>query len=408
MGLALVLTPAPGAATDGYFLHGVGAKAKGAAGVAIALPQEATAIATNPASATQVDHRFDIGVDLFRPRRDARISGNQAGLDGVYDGNGAKLFVLGDIAYVRPVSDRLSVGVAVFANGGMNSVYERNPFAAFGSSGEAGVDLKQGFIIPTVAYEFAEGHSVGVSGVGLVQSFRAYGIQSLAAASVAPDAFTNRGDDWSVGAGVKIGYLGRIGDRLSIGGFYQSRVDAEPFDKYAGLFANGGDFDVPASWGIGMAAQVHDRVTIAADFKRIEYDGVDAVGNSLAKLFEGQPFGAADGPGFGWRDISVIKAGVVWQASDRLTLRAGYGRSGNPVPRNETLVNVISPGVVQDHFTAGATVRLTDRLDLTAHALVAPRNTVEGAGSISPFFGGGEADVALSEISLGVALGIDL
>ena len=407
IGVAVLLHASPALATDGYFLHGIGAKAKGNAGVAIALPQEATAIATNPASATQVDHRLDIGMDIFIPRRDAQIEGNQAGLDGEYDGNGANPFILGDIAYVRPLSDRVSVGLVVYANGGMNSVYERNPFAAFGASGDAGVDLKQGFVVPTVAYEVADRHSLGFSAVGLVQSFRAYGIQPFAAFSVEPENFTNRGDDWSVGAGFKIGYLGRFGDRMSIGAFYQSEIHAEPFDKYAGLFAEGGNFNVPASWGVGVAAEVNDRLTVAADFKRIEYNGVGSVGNSISRLLDGRPFGSEGGPGFGWRDISVVKVGAVWEASDTVTLRAGYGRSENPVPESETLVNVISPGVVEDHLTVGATVNLNDRVDLTAHALVAPRNEVEGRGSIAPAFGGGEADIALSEVSLGFALGFD-
>ena len=401
----LALSAWPAQATDGYFLHGVGAKAKGVAGVAIAMPQDAAAIATNPASATRLDHRIDIGVDLFIPDRSARIAGNVFGLDGAYDGNGANPFVLGDIAYVRPLSDAVSVGLAVYANGGMNTVYESNPLAAFGATGKAGVDLKQGFVVPTLAYEFAAGQSLGVSAVGLVQSFRAHGIQPLATLSQDPASFGDRGTDWSLGAGVKVGYLGTFGDRLSLGAFYQSKIKAQKFDKYAGLFADGGSFDVPANWGVGMSARVADTLAIGADFKRIEYAGVNAVGNPFARLGAGIPFGGTDGPGFGWRDISVVKVGAVWDISDAVTVRAGYGHAQNPVPQSETLLNILAPGVVSDHFTAGASVALGERTDLTLHGLVAPRNQVRGQGSIDPSIGGGEADIALSEVSFGVGLG---
>ncbi len=50
-------------ATNGYFQHGYGLKAKGMAGVGIALPQDALAAATNPAGMVAVGSRIDFGVD---------------------------------------------------------------------------------------------------------------------------------------------------------------------------------------------------------------------------------------------------------------------------------------------------------------------------------------------------------
>ncbi|WP_084607705.1 OmpP1/FadL family transporter [Sphingomonas jaspsi] len=404
--VATALLATPAAATDGYFLHGVGAKAKGTGGVAIALPQEATSIATNPALATQLGHRADLGIDIFVPDRGATISGNQFGLNGSYSGNGANPFVLGDVAYVRPISDRVSAGIAIYANGGMNTVYKRNPFASLGATGKAGVDLKQAFITPTIAVEVADGQSLGVSAVAVVQTFRAYGIAPFSGASLDPANFTNRGNDWSTGFGFKVGYYGRLSDQLSVGAFYQSKIRASRFDKYAGLFEDRGDFDVPASFGVGVAVKPTKRLTVGVDYRRIQYSGVGSVGNSIALLFEGRPLGQKGGPGFGWRDINVYKVGAVWDVNDRLTLRAGYGRSGNPVPKGETLFNILAPGIVQDHLTIGVTHKVSDRVELSAHALRAFRNSQEGRGSIPASFGGGEADISLAETSFGLGLGL--
>ena len=393
-------------ATDGYFLNGVGAKAKGAGGVAIAMPQDALAIASNPASATALDHRLDGGIDVFIPRRGAEISGNAAGLDGDYDGNGANPFILPEFGYVRPVSDTVSLGIAIYGNGGMNTDYEQNPFASFGATGAAGVDLKQVFIIPTAAVEVAPGHSLGVSAIGLVQGFRMSGIAPFATASADPANFTNRGTDVAFGGGVRVGYLGSIGNRVKIGATYQSRVWSGKFDKYAGLFAQGGGFDVPASYGAGVSVQASDHLTLGVDYKRIEYSDVQSVGNPLSQLFLGLPLGAADGPGFGWRDVDVVKFGAVYRASDTFTLRAGYARNDNPVPQSETFLNILAPGVVKDHYTLGATLKTSERFELTAYAMHAPRNTVAGSGSIPLSFGGGEADIHLSETSIGLAAGV--
>ena len=52
-------------ATDGYFLNGMGAKAKGAGGVAIAMADDAVAVAANPASAIDLGERLDIGFEVF-------------------------------------------------------------------------------------------------------------------------------------------------------------------------------------------------------------------------------------------------------------------------------------------------------------------------------------------------------
>lgn len=402
---AVLGAPQVAHATDGYFVNGMGAKSKGAGGVALAMPEDAVAIAANPAAATVLDERLDIGVEVFVPSRGVDISGNGAGLNGSWSGNGANPFVLPEVAYVRPLGDSLAAAIVITGNGGMNTNYDANPFTSFGAQGEAGVNLRQIFVTPTLAARLGDGHSIGVSPILLLQSFSMSGIQPFTVASNAPAQMTNNGDDWSTGVGFRIGYLGRLGPSVSFGAFYQSKVWAGSFEKYAGLFADGGDFDVPASWGFGLSVKATDRLTLGADYKRIEYSGVGSVGNSLAPLFSGVPFGANGGPGFGWQDIDVVKVGAVFRASDMLSLRAGYGHSENPVPQAQTFLNLLAPGVVTDHFTAGVTVKLSGKLELSGYVMHAPRNRVRGVGSIPSTYGGGEADIYLAETATGFSLG---
>ena len=54
------------------------------------------------------------------------------------------------------------------------------------------------------------------------------------------------------------------------------------FKEYAGLFADGGDFDIPANYGVGIAFKATPKLTVAADVQRIDYSGVGSVGNPMA------------------------------------------------------------------------------------------------------------------------------
>jgi long-chain fatty acid transport protein len=328
-------------------------------------------------------------------------------LSGSYSGNGANPFLLPNFGYVHPLSQQLALGIAVYGNGGMNTVYHTNPFAAFGGTGDAGVDLKQIFITPTAAVRIAPGHSIGVSPLIVVQGFRAYGIQPFAGYSQNGAAFTNNGVSWATGTGWRVGYLGHLGGVVSFGAFYESKVRTGHFGKYTGLFADQGKFDVPAAWGGGIAVKPVPALTLAVDVKRIQYSGVAAVGDPVDSLFAANvPFGATNGPGFGWRDITAIKTGATWRVSKGWTVRAGYGHSDNPIPASQTLLNILAPGVVTSHYTGGATWTSAHGLELTGFVVVAPKSHVYGNGSIPTGFGGGEANIALGETSAGASVGV--
>jgi len=89
--LLIVLATTDAFATDGYFAHGYGMKSLGMGGVAIALPQDALASASNPAGMGLIGDRLDFGLTWFKPTRESEIVGNGGpGNDGKYKGNETK------------------------------------------------------------------------------------------------------------------------------------------------------------------------------------------------------------------------------------------------------------------------------------------------------------------------------
>lgn len=403
---AAALAPGAALATTGYFAHGYGIKAKSMGGVGIALPQDALAPATNPAGIAWLGNRIDVGADWFTPDRGASIVGSGAGANGTYDGNDTKSFLIPEFGYNRVINPNLTFGVAVYGNGGMNTDYKTNPFAAFGGTGSAGVDLMQLFVAPTVAWKSGN-HAFGVSLNLAYQRFKAEGIQGFAGMSASPGNVSNRGYDDSTGFGVRVGWTGQVSPMVTLGATYQSKTKMGEFDKYSGLFANQGDFDIPENYGAGIAMKASPKLTVAADVLRINYNDIPAVGNSADCLFVTGTcqLGSTNGAGFGWQNTTVYKIGVAYELKPGTTLRAGYVTLDQPIPASQTFFNILAPGVVEDHLTLGLTMEMSKTSELSFMYMHAFEKKVNGSGSIPAGFGGGEANLRMSQDSLGVAYG---
>jgi long-chain fatty acid transport protein len=403
-------------ATNGYFPHGYGIKAKGMAGASVAMAEDSLGGANNPASVGLVGSRVDVGLEYFSPHRDASRSG--AGfptLNGSVESDKTS-FLIPEFGYTRTIDKRLSWGLTVYGNGGMNTTYPQGSFNCGGppanmlcGSGTLGVDLMQLVLAPTLAFRFDEQHAVGISLLLGYQRFEAKGLQAFDNApgfppfTSAPGKVTNNGYDTSTGVGVRLGYLGRFGDLLSVGISYAPKMNMSRFDKYAGLFADQGDFDFPENYALGIALRPAHGITLALDFERINYGGVGAVGNpSTVQL----PLGASGGPGFGWEAIDVVKFGVQWKVDSALTLRGGINHGDNPVTASNVTFNIVAPGVMTTHYTLGFSFATSPSDEISGFAMTAPRQSVSGSSLFNNLLGagaGGTETISMRQYSFGFA-----
>jgi len=389
-------------ATNGYFTHGTSVRAQGMAGTAMAMAHDSLTVAVNPASLAELDseQQVDLGVTYFKPVREAEISGNGYGIDGEYDANDSKAFWMPELGYAKRVNDRISLGLAVYGNGGMNTNYGNNPFANFGSSGSAGVNLEQLFVTGTYALRLNDRHSVGFGATWTRQTFSAKGLQAFASISQQPDKVSNNGEDVSTGFGIKLGWQGQLTDTFSAAASWSSRISTSRFEKYSGLFAEQGGFDIPANYGVGFAWQASQKLTLASDWQYIEYSQVASVGNELSLM---APLGSDSGAGFGWNDINVYKLGAEYAVTHALTLRAGYSYADQPIPANQTFLNILAPGVIQKHVSVGGSWQLNEANALSLAYTHGFEETVKGENSIPANFGGGEADITMFQNQLAIA-----
>ena len=392
------LAPGLAHATDGYFQPGYSVRSTGMGGVGIALAQDALAAAANPAGMALVGNRFDAGVTLFHPDREALING------ATFSGNDQSNFVIPEVGYNHMLNPDMSVGISLYGNGGMNSGYSSILASHTGLLNGAGVDLQQMFISPSFAWRVTPGNTIGIALDLVHQTFRANGLNNFAGYSANPASLQDPGHDSSNGVGVRLGWIGQIAPGLSVGATFQPKIHMSSFGKYSGLFAEHGSFDIPANYGVGVAWKATPAWTLAADVERILYSGVPAIGNTSTDF--GQVLlGAPNGPGFGWRDVTVVKLGAAWAWNDKLTLRAGWNHTDNPVTSKDVFFNTIAPGVVQEHATLGFTYALTPNMDLSGDYVHAFKNSVTGALAPPPAGPGGSENLSMTQDSVGLSIG---
>lgn len=415
--LALGAAALPAHATNGYFSHGYGIKAKGMGGAGLAVAQDAFAGANNPAQALFAGDRMEGGIDLFMPQRSMDRSVGPMPLGTVESGR--RNFLVPELGYNKMLSKDLAWGVTVYGNGGMNTTYPggTTDCSAFGGApgsnalcgmGQLGVDLTQLVVAPTVAYQFSPGHAVGVSPLLVYQQFSAYGLQMFQmtpGASTDPTRLSNRGHDSSSGIGLRLGYMGRLSETVSVGAAYSPKVNMGRFKDYAGLFAGQGDFDIPENYGLGVAWKATPAVQILVDYNHIGYSKVASVGNPA-----GFNMGAANGGGFGWKDVDVLKIGVQWAMNARTTLRFGLNHGTNPVTPANITPNILAPGVMKTHLTLGGTYAVSPQSELSWSFMYAPSVSVTGPSLFNGFLPPGsplvQETVKMRQMSMGIQYGM--
>ena len=351
---------APAMATNGYFVNGYGAPSKSMAGAAV--PTGVLGLAQNPAMGVKIGNVAGLCLTTFAPDRDVRIAPGGPLTPGKFSSDqDVFLIPCGGVNFM--LDDRSSLAFFVYANGGLNTDFDSNFFAGLGAgSAPLGVSLEQAFLSMNYARKVSDTVTIGISPVFAIQRFKAEGLEAFGGLSVSPGSVTNRGTETSTGFGINLGVLYEPNSEWDFGVGYRSRVQMSKFSKYDGLFADDGDFDIPATLLIG-AAYTPSRApqfTFTGEYQRIWYAEIPAIGNSSAPPTG--PLGAPNGVGFGWDNMDIWRIAAIWRKSDRLTLRTGVSYSSEFISNNgEVVINTIAPAAPQWHLSVGGAYKLNNR-----------------------------------------------
>ncbi len=398
--LVLLVLSAPSFATNGIYLIGFGAKSRAMGGVGIGYTPDAIANQLNPAGITSIDipgaMRLDLSMMYFAPKAtvtipDPRPAPN-AGNPIEYDSK-ADQFLIPAMGAVYKFNRKIYMGFSFVGAGGGGTRYTRlsplgfnffNPAGRTDVGDTLGMNFAQAQMAMTVAYMLNKRHTVAVSPVIGIQTFRAFGLGVFKPFSAFPDNLSNKGNDWAYGAGLRLGWQGELTDWLRVGAAYTSKIYFTEFDKYKGTFAEQGNMDNPQNIGLGLSLDLSDNLVLAFDWQRVYYSDVAAIGTPIEVFTTPAGFlGADGGAGFGWEDQDIYKLGLLYQYSPKFDLMLGFNYGKAPMPSDQLLFSAIAPAVTEKHITAGITYRPDKKLEWTftfVHALQNKESGVANSG----------------------------
>lgn len=181
----------------------------------------------------------------------------------------------------------------------------------------------------TYAQAFDNGFSIGAGPVLVLSRFRTDMFN--------PGTGAFESDDWdtAAGAGGIIGVNQKIGKKLKIGGSYMSEQFMTEFGEYDDLLND--SLNLPQQVTVGLAYNILTNLEFALDYRWIGWNKLETLGDQ-----------------FGWEDQRIVKAGLTWNATERLTLRTGISHGNSPIQAEDVFANALFPAIMETHLATGA------------------------------------------------------
>jgi long-chain fatty acid transport protein len=231
-------------------------------------------------------------------------------------------------------------------------------------------------LVPTVARKITDRLSIGLAPTIVV-----------ADAALDPNAFapptapftypsaTHTRQNW--GIGFQVGLYYEMESQWRFGASYKSPQWIEDFTFFTAPATEFGlGVDYPGIISLGAAYYGLPRTVWAIDFRYVDYDNTELFGHGTGYA----PTGAFTG--LGWRSVFSVSTGVQYQLNDRLSFRAGYLYTENPIRDEDTFFNLASPAIYEHIVAVGGTWQLTCRTSLSVAYLKAFENSIEGPWQI--------------------------
>lgn len=213
--------------------------------------------------------------------------------------------------------------------------------------------LQRTVVAPSLVTNFGDHGTVRLTGVLAYQRFASLGLgfgNSLGdSRALAP---TWLGDSsYGTGARVDVGSL--LGERINWNVGYQSRVGMGAFANYRGVFADSGDFDIPASATASIAYAITPRFGVDVGVQRVQYSAITPFTSPNLPVRFLALLGDGGSPVFAWRDLNVYSVGWTLKGESLGNLQLRYTTRQQPVPTSRLLERALADSTANDMVSLG-------------------------------------------------------
>jgi hypothetical protein len=211
--------------------------------------------------------------------------------------------------------------------------------------------LQRTVVTPTLSRDFGSRGTIRLAGVLAYQRFASLGLGTDAPGGWAPlPAWRS---DSSYGAGARVDVGNALGDRLSWNLAYQSRVGMATFTNYRGVFADAGDFDIPASATAQLSYALTPEFAVDVGVQRVMYSAITPFTSSNLPTRFLALLGDSSSPVFAWRDLNVYSIGWTLRDAEAGNLQLRYTTRQQPVPTSTLLEDALAPATANDLVSLG-------------------------------------------------------
>lgn len=375
-------------AQSGHIMQGVGAVNMSMGGAATAQPLDISgALQWNPAAISSFDDnilKFDIGAFFSSPELSSSLPAGMLGAGAPAVSGTTKddrgISPLPNLAYVwSKEGSKHTFGASAFGISGFGVTFPEetnapadalgnpnpnfNPFensnpvnypqAAMGF-GHIESDYMLLQVGLTWAYDISDKFSIGVQPTA-----------NYASLELAPNptsgpngsGYPNTNKASALGFGAQFGVFYDSGFGLKLGASYKTNQSFGEFE-FDNTYPDGTSsknkfqMDYPAIFSLGMGYST-DVFDLALDFRRVDYEnteGFDKTGWTPT----------ASVSGFGWKNISILSAGLQLKLIDKVPFRLGYTYSSNPIPEEVTFFNIPATAIIKNAYQFGLSYEVND------------------------------------------------
>jgi long-chain fatty acid transport protein len=335
----------------GFALYEYGAKANAMGGANIALADDASAVAYNPAGITQLPGtNVMVGMTAIAPAADVRVGADAT------TSTQTNVYLPPHAFFVHQAGERAWIGIGMFTRFGVGTQY---PYQWTGKTNVYRAELSTYSLAPNLALKLTDSLSVAFGPEIMFSSADLRNITAGHDQRIMVDG---------IGIGGQIALHYKFDDQWSAGFTYHfsqkhnDNGNVKWQESAAPVLMNGDismSLTLPASWTLGIAYKPNKKWKLEADAIFTEWQSYD----KLVYSYEHKPAGTASGDIVSWkswRNVWRFQLGGEYMATDWLALRAGFVWDQDPMrkgyedymlPSNDRKIYSAGFGIISDKMT---------------------------------------------------------